>query len=267
MHHTGTTRAIPAAMEASTKVRGRCSWTRTPSLWRPALLLVASFLGCGGLVGSGPSQLPPSDIAVTVAPKAASVLLGETQTFTATVSNTANTAVRWSVNGIPGGNATVGTIDAGGVYTAPQIQMAPPSVSVIAIGVADPSKSGTGTVTITSSFSLAVAGPSSVNTGRTATYTATLTPAANSNPSRAIFWSVTGAGCTGTACGIISSGGVFAAPSPPPSPATVQIIATPQADPSKATSFAVSILPGIGVSISPSVATVAVGSVQELPAT
>jgi hypothetical protein len=204
---------------------------------------------------------------VTVAPKAASVLLGETQTFTATVSNTANTAVRWSVNGIPGGNATVGTIDASGVYTAPQIQTAPPSVSVIAIGVADPSKSGTGTITITSSFSLAVAGPSSVNTGRTATYTATLTPAANSNPSRAIFWSVTGAGCTGTACGIISSGGVFTAPSPPPSPAAVQIIATPQADPSKATSFAVSILPGIGVSISPSAATVALGAAQKFQAT
>src|SRR5713226_3543502 len=101
-------------MEANTKLRGRCILRRNPSHWRLALLLVTSFLGCGGLVG--PPQLPPSNITVTVAPATASVLLGEPRTFTATVSNTANTAVSWGVNGIPGGNATVGTIDAGGVY-------------------------------------------------------------------------------------------------------------------------------------------------------
>ena len=45
---------------------------------------------------------------------------------------------------------------------------APPSVSLTAISVADPSKSGAGTITITSSFSLAVTGPASVNAGATA---------------------------------------------------------------------------------------------------
>src|ERR1700683_5598826 len=98
MHHTGTTRALAAGMEASTKLRGRRTLTLTPSHWRSALLLVASFLGCGGLVGSGPSQAPPSNITVTVAPSTASVLLGESQTFIAMVSNTTNTAVSWSVD-------------------------------------------------------------------------------------------------------------------------------------------------------------------------
>ena len=65
---------------------------------------------------------------------------------------------------------------------------------------------------------------------------ATLVPAANSNPSRTISWTVSGSGCTGAACGTISSGGVYTAPSVPPSPATVQITATPLADPSKAAS-------------------------------
>src|ERR1700675_2894510 len=117
-------------MEGSTKVRGRCcTLSRTPSHWRPALLLVASFLGCGGLVGSGPTP-PPPQVTVTVAPASASVPLGEPQTVTATVSNSANTAVAWSVNGNPGGNATVGTVDAGGVYTAPANLPAPASVSV-----------------------------------------------------------------------------------------------------------------------------------------
>ena len=243
MHHTGTTRALAAGMEASTKLRGRCTQTLTPSHWRPALLLVASFLGCGGLVGSSTPQPPPPNITVTVAPAAASLLLGESQTFSATVGNTSNTAVSWSVNGISGGNATVGTVDAGGVYTAPQILPSPPSISLAAASMADPSKSGAATINVTSSFSLSVAGPSTVTAGNTAGYAATLTAPANSNPSRAISWSVSGPGCAGAACGAISAGGVYAAPLIPPSPGNVQMIATPQADPSQAASISVSILP------------------------
>ena len=265
MHHGGTPRAILAAMERSTKLRGRCFLTRTPSHWRPALLLVASFLGCAGLVG--PPQPPPSNITVTVAPATASVLLGEVRTFTATVSNTANTAVTWILSGSGCSGVACGTVDSSGTYTAPQILTASPSISLTAISVADPSKSGTGTITVTSSFSLAVTGPSSVNAGNTAIYTATLTAASNSNPSRVISWSVVGAGCTGAACGTISSSGVYTAPSLPPSPATVQIIATPQADPSKATAVPVSIFPGIGVSVSPTAASVALGSAQAFQAT
>jgi hypothetical protein len=267
MHHSGTTRALPAAMEENVILRRRRYLSRSSSHWRPALLLVASFLGCGGLVSSGPSQPPPSNISVTVAPATASVQLGEAQTFTAAVSHTANTAVSWSVNDIPQGNAAVGTVDSGGVYTAPQILTAPPSVILTATSAADPSKSSSATITLTSSFSLAVAGPLSVNAGSTAAYSATFTPAANSNPSRVIFWSVAGTGCAGAACGNISSSGAYAAPAVAPSPARVQIIATPQADPSKAASVFVAILPVVGVSISPSSATVALGAAEALHAT
>jgi hypothetical protein len=352
MHHAGTQRAIAAAMERSTKQRGPCYLSRTLFHRWPALLLVASILGCGGVVGSNPPQLPPSTITVDVVPPTASILLGEPQTFTATVSNSADKAVIWSVDGIPGGNSTVGTIDAAGVYTAPailpssvsvsvqaasvadnsksstaratitsdisvsispqtmqvelgssrpftavvnsagnpnrevtwiisgsgcpgaacgtvdssgtytapQVLIAPPNISLTAISVADPSKSGTGAITVTSTFSLAVSGPASVSAGSSADYAATLTPAPNSNPSRVISWSVAGTGCPGAACGTISPSGVYIAPSVPPSPATVQIIATPQADPTKATSLTVSILAVIGISISPSTAAVPLGA-------
>jgi hypothetical protein len=359
MHHAGTQRAFAAAMERSTKPRGSCQVSRTLfHLW-PALLLVASILGCGGLVGSSPPQLPPSTITVTVEPASASVLLGESQTFTATVGNTSDTAVTWSVDGIPGGNSTVGTIDAGGAYTAPanlptpvavsvqatsvadnskaaaahvtitsdisvsispqampvelgalrtftatvnstgnpdravnwvlsggacsgaacgtvdssgaytapQVLIAPPSVSLSATSVADPSKSVAAAITITSTFSLAVTGPSSVSAGSPANFTATLTPVAGSNPSRAISWSVSGTGCTGASCGTITAGGAYTAPPGAPSPPTVQIIATPQADSSKAASASVSILPAIGISISPSAAAVPLGAAQAFQAT
>ena len=358
MHHVGTPRAFHAAMNGRRKLRGRCHPAQSAFHWRPALLLVASFLGCSGVVGTGPSQ-PPSNITVQVAPTSATALLGEPQTFIAVVSNTTNTSVTWSVNGIAGGNAAVGTIDANGIYTAPanlptpnsisvtatsvedpsksstaqvtiasdisvsaspqaapvelgaarqftatvnsagnpnrsvrwtlsgtgctgancgtvdsfgaytapQILPIPAAISLTASSLADPSKSGVAVIDVTSTFTLGVTGLSSVNASNTATYVATLAPAANSNPSRVISWSVTGAGCSGAACGTISSSGVYAAPSVPPSPATVQIIATPQADPTKVASVSVSILPAINVLVSPTAATLPLGSAQPFQAT
>src|SRR4029077_2310801 len=202
MHHSGATRAIPAAMEGSTTHRGRCYLTRTPSHWRPALLVVASFLGCGGLVGSGPSQPPPSNITVTVAPATATVLLGEPQTFTATVSNTANTAVSWSVNGIPGGSATVGTIGAGGVYTAPANLPASVSVSVQATSASDTSKTSASLVTITSDISVSVFPQvMPVELGASRPFTATVNSAGE--PNRSVTWVISSSGCTGAACGTV----------------------------------------------------------------
>src|SRR5580700_8094735 len=116
------------------------------------------------------------------------------------------------------------------------------------------------------SFSLAVTGPTTLTAGGTATYAATLTPAANSNPSRVISWSVAGTGCAAAACGTISPSGFYAAPAFPPSPATVQILATPQGDPLKATSVSLLILPAVSVSVSPSAATVPLGSQQSFQA-
>ena len=61
----------------------------------------------------------PANAAVTVAPLDASAPAGTTVQFTATVTGTANTAVTWYVNGVAGGNSTVGTISsAGALYSA-----------------------------------------------------------------------------------------------------------------------------------------------------
>src|ERR1700692_536482 len=101
------------------------------------------------------------------------VELGASRPFTATVNSAGNPnrSVTWVISGSACPGAACGTVDSSGMYTAPQVLTAPPSVSLTAISVADPSKSGTGTITVTSLFSLAVAGPSSVSAGNTATYT------------------------------------------------------------------------------------------------
>ncbi len=60
-----------------------------------------------------------------------------------------NTAVKWAINGIPGGNATVGTISAGGVYTAPATVPTPNTIQVTATSLADTTATSTGTATLT----------------------------------------------------------------------------------------------------------------------
>jgi hypothetical protein len=88
-------------------------------------------------------------VAVSVTPDSVTLVAGTgTQAFTATVANSSDTRVSWSVNGIVGGNASVGTISATGLYVAPATRPSPATVTVSAISAADPSRSGSSTVTI-----------------------------------------------------------------------------------------------------------------------
>lgn len=56
---------------------------------------------------------------ISVAPKNASVAVGKTMQYSATVTGLANSSVTWLAGGVVGGNATVGTISSTGLYTAP----------------------------------------------------------------------------------------------------------------------------------------------------
>ncbi len=57
--------------------------------------------------------------AISLTPASGSVALSGTLQFGAFAGGVATSAVTWSVNGTPGGSGTVGTISAGGLYTAP----------------------------------------------------------------------------------------------------------------------------------------------------
>jgi hypothetical protein len=86
---------------------------------------------------------------VTVSPSAATLNVGATQQFTASVTNASNTGVTWQVNDVNGGSASTGTISATGLYTAPtQLTTSPSSFTVRAISVQDSSASGTAQVTV-----------------------------------------------------------------------------------------------------------------------
>jgi hypothetical protein len=206
-----------------------------------------------------------SDITLSLTPNPASVELGAKQGFTAPVTSGGHpdTAMRWSLSGAACANSC-GTVDVNGNYTAPAILPATPSVMLTAQSVADPSKQISAAVTITSTFSLQLSAPSSVPAGASAALVATLTPAPGSAPSLVMAWSLSGAGCSGSSCGTLSAvttqsvGGTaiadsvtYTAPTAAPSPNTVTVTVTPQADPSKKAQAVLAIQPGIGVSLSP----------------
>jgi YD repeat-containing protein len=85
---------------------------------------------------------------VTISPTSGVLFPIQTQQFTATVSGTTTPSVTWSVNGIVGGNATIGTISAAGLYTAPIAVPSPPSLTVTATNTNDPSLFDLATVVI-----------------------------------------------------------------------------------------------------------------------
>jgi len=91
---------------------------------------------------------PTPPVSVTISPTSAEVRINRSRTFTATVQNTTNQSVTWKVNGITGGNSTVGTINTQGTYTAPRSVPAGGTVQVSAVSVADSTKSASALVTI-----------------------------------------------------------------------------------------------------------------------
>jgi hypothetical protein len=90
---------------------------------------------------------------VTISPGSAIVAAGGRQQFTANVTNSLNLAVTWQVNGISGGNATVGTISNAGLYIAPTAQA---SVTISAVSQADVNKLASAPLSVLAPHSIGV---------------------------------------------------------------------------------------------------------------
>ena len=121
------------------------------------LLCVFSYTallpGCGG-GGSSTSQPPPPPppqiTSVNVSPTNTSLVPGESQPFTAQVQGTGtfSSAVTWSVNGVVGGNSTIGMITTSGQYSAPATVPNPANVTIAATSTQNATKFGNSTATI-----------------------------------------------------------------------------------------------------------------------
>jgi hypothetical protein len=179
------------------------------------------------LAGCGGGNSSSNTITVTVTPTTATLSASQTTSFTATVSNTSNTAVTWLVNGIANGNATFGTITASGTYTAPATVTSTVTETITATSQADTTKSGTASVTLTpnatASAQYVTVSPSFVTlpSGGQETFAA----AVNSAPV-AVTWKISCKATFSGDCGTIDSSGVYNAPLAPPPGGTVTVTAT-----------------------------------------
>src|SRR3954471_19385286 len=107
------------------------------------LAVIFVFSGCGG--GSSSDS---TTVAITVSPTQVTLPPGQSAQFTATVTNSTNTGVTWQVNGVAGGNTSVGLISTAGAYTAPAAVTVQSSVTITALAQADTTKTATATVTL-----------------------------------------------------------------------------------------------------------------------
>lgn len=230
-----------------------------------------------------------SNASVSISPPTATLATNQRKTFAATVANTPDTAVTWSVNGISDGNTSVGQICvpasnpcaappgaiSGSVdYLAPAAAPITNPVTLAAVSRADVSKSGTALVLVT-----AVSGPLGVTvsppyafvppsgaTLSTVQFFVSVTGTANTSVLWNVQSAVAGQGCAGAACGLVDANGLYTAPSAAPSPNAISIVATSQADPTKSASATVALTNGPVIErILPS--SVLAGAVQSFPFT
>ncbi len=93
-------------------------------------------------------EMDASNIVVTVTPHTVTINSGDTYPFSATVTGTSNTGVLWSVIDGPG------SIGANGVYHAPFSGVLPPTVTIQASSLVDPTRSDTAVITVIGHSSL-----------------------------------------------------------------------------------------------------------------
>ena len=164
-------------------------------------------------------------VGITISPTTAQVVEGQTKQFSATVTGTSNTGVTWSVSGTGCAGSGCGTITSSGLYTAPN-SIPTSSVTVTATSVADISVSASAAVTILAPVVVTVSPPTAiVALGTQQQFQVSVTGTSN----KAVSWTVSGPGCSGSSCGTVSTAGLYTAPGSLPSPATVIVKATSQA--------------------------------------
>jgi hypothetical protein len=126
----------PAMVPSPATVTIEATSQSTPAAFGTASVMIA------------PLPTPPPTLTVTVTPASVTLRTKQSRQFSASVHGSSNKAVAWKVNGITGGNTTVGTISAQGDYKAPTKVPSPAVVTVSAVAAADGKTSGNATVTV-----------------------------------------------------------------------------------------------------------------------
>jgi len=141
------------------------AYTAPASVPTPAVVTVTATSVADTTKSASAQVTITAPVAVVVTPATASVTAGMTQMFSAAVTGTSNMTVNWSVNGVAGGNSTVGMISTAGVYTAPMTVPTPATVTVTAVSTVDSTKSGSAQATVIATAAASSGGSSSSGAG------------------------------------------------------------------------------------------------------
>jgi hypothetical protein len=218
-----------------------------------AMLMVS---GCGATIHCVQCAV----VNVTTSPDQVALSEGQTQQFVATVKNTTNTAVDWSLS--PPG---LGAISSTGLYTAPGAIPSQTQISVMATSEADNTKSAASTVILLSPSTIKTPPVSvSINPGSSTLYggqSQQFTAAVSNSASTAVTWSA-----SPTGEGAVSTSGLYTAPAVVSSQQSVAITAASQVDPNKTATAYVTLYPHVSVSINPQETTLYAGGTQQFTA-
>lgn len=197
--------------------------SRIAALAAVAFAAALAVTGCGGNStggGGGGGSTPPASGVVTVYPGAASVPADASATiqFSAFLASQPSATFTWTITG----GAAGGTINAStGLYTPPTTVPSPATVTITATDTAATSEKGTATITIVATQGVTVSpGALSIAAGTSVTFAAT----ASGNPVTPT-WQVNGIAGGNATVGTITAGGIYTAPSTPPSGGSVTITA------------------------------------------
>lgn len=190
---------------------------------------------------------PVTSISITVSPSTASVNVVTTLQFQAAVQGGTNNVVIWKVNGITGGNDTIGRIDSNGLFHAPTTIPNPASVTVTAVSFEDQSLSATASVSITPAPTVTINSPSApVTISSGSANHINFTASETGGSTDIIQWyvgTIGGLGVPGgnSTLGTINAAGVYTSPLTPPIGQTVIVTAVAQDSPNSTASLPVTI--------------------------
>lgn len=156
-------------------------YTAPVSVPSPATVTVTAVSQSDSTKSASASVTILAAATVAISPLLPSVNAGTQLQFTATVQNASNTAVLWQVNGIAGGDSTVGIISASGLYTAPSGVPQPDTVTIAAVSQADSSASASTTLTIAPQGAAVVCGSASLQGPGTPPAGAVVVPAGDNS--------------------------------------------------------------------------------------
>jgi hypothetical protein len=212
-----------------------------------ALACALLLTGCGSSNSTQNHGSPPP-VSVSLNQTSAQVATGGSTQFSATVVNSTNQSVTWSVDSVAGGSSSVGTISSTGLYTAPS---STGSHTVTATSVAATSASASAQVSV---FTISVSpGTATLASSATQQFTANIQGATNVS----VAWSVNGVSGGSSSVGTVSSNGLYTAPS---STGNYTVTATTS---SASASAQVSVL---AISVSPATASIAPSATQQFTA-